>query len=71
MSACEKCWRDAHGSHQLYLELLEQRKDKPCSPAEQMYGALIFHPDYGTPNWCDKCSPKNQGYCSCEIACNE
>jgi hypothetical protein len=28
-------------------------------------------PEYGTPNWCEKCSPKRQGYCSCEIACNE
>lgn len=29
------------------------------------------HPDWNTPNWCPRCSPKNQGYCSCEIACNE
>jgi hypothetical protein len=29
------------------------------------------HPDYGTPNWCPECSPKNKGYCGCEIACNE
>lgn len=29
------------------------------------------HPDWGTPNWCSKCSPLNLGYCRCEIACNE
>jgi hypothetical protein len=28
-------------------------------------------PEYGTPNFCDRCSPKRQGYCSCEIASNE
>lgn len=30
-----------------------------------------YLPDYGTPNWCPKCSPKNLGYCQCEIASNE
>lgn len=29
------------------------------------------HPDYGTPNWCSKCSPKGIGYCRCEVASNE
>lgn len=29
------------------------------------------HPDWNTPNWCPKCSPKNQGYCSCELAAND
>lgn len=43
MSACEKCWRDANwramhfgGSvvdH--YHDLLKERKDRPCSEAEQ------------------------------------
>ena len=29
------------------------------------------HPDFGTPNWCAKCSPLGIGYCRCEIASNE
>jgi len=29
------------------------------------------HPDWNTPNWCNKCTPKGIGYCRCEIACNE
>ena len=41
--ACEKCWSDAYmrsrmnGKPQVdnYRELLEERKDKPCSEAEQ------------------------------------
>jgi len=41
--ACEKCWADAYlrslfsGKSQAdcYRELLEERKDKPCSEAEQ------------------------------------
>lgn len=28
------------------------------------------HPDYGTPNWCPTCSPKNIGYCRCDPASN-
>jgi hypothetical protein len=43
MSACEKCWSDAYlraygsGKSQVecYNELLEERKDNPCSPQEQ------------------------------------
>lgn len=43
MSACEKCWRDANwralhfgGSvTDHYHDLLRERKDKPCSEAEQ------------------------------------
>lgn len=44
MSACEKCWRDAYMrtlSHpsksqtEHYYDLLEERKDKPCTPEEQ------------------------------------
>ncbi len=44
MSACEKCWADAYLRHRLnptksqmeyYRELLEERKDKPCTPEEQ------------------------------------
>ena len=43
MSACEKCWRDANvraltlggsvADH--YRDLLEERRDRPCSEAEQ------------------------------------
>jgi len=44
MPACEKCWEDAsrrefsnpmksHAEH--YHDLLEERKDHPCSPKEQ------------------------------------
>lgn len=29
------------------------------------------YPDWGTPNWCPKCSPADIGYCRCEIASNE
>lgn len=29
------------------------------------------HPDKGTPNYCPICSPKNIGYCRCEVASNE
>ena len=46
MPWCEKCWGDAYllardsGRSQAehYAELLEQRKDNPCKPAEQRYG---------------------------------
>jgi hypothetical protein len=45
VSACEKCWGDAYFRYrfvdsgksqaQHYQELLEERKDKPCSAEEQ------------------------------------
>ena len=43
MSACEKCWSDAYllawgtGKSQAdcYFELLEERKDNPCTPEQQ------------------------------------
>ena len=43
MAACEKCWGDAYlysyGTSQTqseaYQELLEERKDNPCTPEEQ------------------------------------
>lgn len=38
MSACEKCWRDAHDSEDVaerYRILIEARKDNPCTPEEQ------------------------------------
>jgi len=41
--ACEKCWGDAYMRMQMngrpqydnYRELLEERKDNPCTPEEQ------------------------------------
>ena len=43
MAMCEKCWGDAYFRHystgksqaECYEELLEERKDNPCSPKEQ------------------------------------
>jgi hypothetical protein len=38
VSACEKCWRDAHRSDDVaaeYNRLIEERKVNPCTPEEQ------------------------------------
>ena len=43
---CEKCWAEAYLKSQYstktqtdcYLELLEERKDNPCTPKEQAGG---------------------------------
>ena len=43
MPGCEKCWRDAQhralgqgrSTTECYAELLESRKDNPCTPKEQ------------------------------------
>jgi len=41
MVSCEKCWRDAHRGGpcedvaKQYAELIEERKDTPCTPEEQ------------------------------------
>jgi hypothetical protein len=40
MSACQKCWSDAHRGDQYsvaeeYSRILESRRDNPCSPEEQ------------------------------------
>ena len=43
MAACEKCWGDAYrrmlstgkSQGECYIELLEERKNNPCSPKEQ------------------------------------
>lgn len=38
MSACEKCWRDAHRSDDVaaeYTRLIAERKASPCTPEEQ------------------------------------
>lgn len=44
MGACEKCWSDAYGRMRAdtsktqtehYMDLLEERKDNPCTPEEQ------------------------------------
>ena len=46
MSACEKCWDDAgliaacsgESKAEVYGRLIEQRKQKPCTPEEQAGG---------------------------------
>jgi len=46
MAGCEKCWADAfrrsYGTSksqtECYYELLEERKDNPCTPEQQKYG---------------------------------
>lgn len=50
MSACEKCWRDAGGSHERYLELLKEREANPCTP-EQQAGTAIYHVE-SSDCWC-------------------
>ena len=38
MSSCEKCWRDASSDDDKaarYAELIEARKDNPCTPEDQ------------------------------------
>lgn len=47
MASCEKCWRDAGGEPERYHQLLDERKQNPCSPEEQAGGADAF--------WCKKC----------------
>jgi hypothetical protein len=49
VSACEKCWRDAHRSDDVaaeYTRLITERKANPCTPEEQAG-------DYATE--CPKC----------------
>jgi len=56
VSACEKCWSDAYSRARMsnrsqsdcYAELLEERKDNPCT-AEQQRGDK--RPVYGNPHW--------------------
>jgi hypothetical protein len=46
MAGCEKCWGDAYFKSvitgkdhvECYKELLERRKNKPCTPQEQAGG---------------------------------
>ena len=35
MASCEKCWSDAHGCAEDYQQLIEERRDNPCTPEEQ------------------------------------
>jgi hypothetical protein len=51
MPACEKCWGDAYmrwlahpskSQSEHYLDLLEERKDNPCSEREQREGRRRF-----------------------------
>ena len=55
MSACEKCWSDAgrraysdtsKTKSEHYMDLLEERKDNPCTPDEQRGGR-----DIGKKGW--------------------
>jgi hypothetical protein len=48
---CEKCWADSAGDYDRYLELIEARKDKPCTPEEQSgeYRWRGPHEDMHTP----------------------
>jgi len=47
MAACEKCWQDAYrrmlehpmkSQTEHYQDLLEERKNNPCSKEEQKHG---------------------------------
>ncbi len=54
MSACEKCWSDAHSGPyadvpENYARLMKERKKNPCTP-EQQAG-----PDFGE---CGRCGRK-------------
>lgn len=35
MSACEKCWVDSKLLGTNYIELVESKKDNPCTPEQQ------------------------------------
>ncbi len=35
MASCEKCWRDAGGSFETYQQLIDERKNNPCTPEKQ------------------------------------
>ena len=59
MSACEKCWRDAGGNHERYLELLKEREGNPCTPAEQAGD------DYDGAPYCSDCGAKHARFCKC------
>ena len=35
MPSCEKCWNDSGGNYSVYGQLIENRKNNPCTPEEQ------------------------------------
>lgn len=35
MSVCEKCWSDAGGDMERYMEILKERHYYPCTPEQQ------------------------------------
>ena len=35
MPSCEKCWTDADGNPEKYSQLVNDRKNNPCTPEEQ------------------------------------
>ena len=41
MASCEKCWNDAQGRAEDYQQLIEERKDNPCTPEEQAASHLL------------------------------
>lgn len=67
MSACEKCWADAGGNMEHYMELLALRASNPCTPDQQKHGAANCDvcdkrpgvrrmTAYGSDTWvCEKC----------------
>ena len=49
MPSCEKCWEDAGGNYEKYTQLIEERKDDPCSFEEQAGREAAI---------CEKCNRK-------------
>ena len=53
MPACEKCWKDAHFGgpdadiSARYQQLLNDRKDNPCTPEEQAGEGALMCPTCG------------------------
>lgn len=53
MSACEKCWREAHRGEQFsvadeYARLIDERRAHPCTPEEQAGPEAKVCPHCGT-----------------------
>ena len=53
------------------MNLIEKLQGERDELRRQVAYLSRFHPSYGTPNWCSKCTPKGLGYCRCDIASNE
>ena len=50
MPSCEKCWSDACGVPDRYNELIEERKQNPCTPEQQAGGEYAGE--------CERCGRK-------------